>query len=299
MNLRQTEIIKELRRLKSLSINNEYPFILTIKGKEYLIKKSKSSLLPVLNLHYNKNQNDKESFDLVIQFLDESMNTKIAEKRFNSLVNSTLANKLGIPDKEKGYYGQPVKINLSIDLEDISKIILELCQLFSEKEDIDIVCTYYLFLDFNNISPNDLILHNTSQEFKKLEDTIDLTIQKLLFNGFSKSIEIFQDQGKKSPVLIIIFNTDDNNENFSIYLHTPPLNNTELENVFARIKKFELMDYTSIFELYDNEIDTRLDLTYQNLSFCKLFIIKYLEVLFPGIDINTLQSDIIDFSKIE
>lgn len=301
MDLRQKEIIKELRKLKSLSTNYGYHFCMTIREKEFRVRKSKRSLLPVLSLHYNASQIENEDFVLLIQFLDESMNNRIAEKRFNSLVNSALAKKLGIPDKDYGYQSQFVKTNLSKDIfkneEDISKILLELCQLFSEKEDIEFECTFNLFLDFNK-SLNNLILPNMSVESKTLEDAIESTIQKLLFHGYSKSLEIFKDSEKEHLVQTIIFTADENNENFSIDLHTLPFDNTELEKVFARINKFELIEYTTKIEVYDNAIYIRLDLTFKNLFFCKYFIPKYLKVLFPIIDINSLQSEIIDFSEI-
>lgn len=302
MDLRQKEIIKELGRLKYLSTNYGYHFSMTIREKEFKVKKSKRFLLPVMSLHYKMNQFANEVFILVIQFLDESMNKKIAEKRFNRLVNSTLANKLGIPDTNPVYHGQLIEINFFKDIfkneVEISKILLELCFLFSGKDDIEFECTFNLFHDFNNKSLNNLILSNTFTEFKKLEYAIDTTIQKLLFHGYSWCLEIYNDSEKEHLIQSIIFTADEHNENFSICLYTPPFDNNALETVFARIKKFEFMDYTTNIEIYDNTIDTRLDLIFQNLFFCKHFLPKYLKVLFPSIDINRLQSDIIDFTKI-
>ena len=305
MTDRKEYIVNELKRLKSLSLINKGQFSLSIREKNVKDKKSGKSLLPALTIFYAKPPDSHyHSYILIIQFLNEAEKMKTAERRYKKLLNSPLADNFDFPGNNTYYkLGSTVKCILCNDvkkIEEAADTLLYLCRLFSEKGNLDIECTFNYFQDLNN-NPHTIDHISKSDSFseaEKLISAIETTVQNLLFYGFTWELEIFKGKEGDCYVQSIIFTADELNEKFSLYLHSPRFDNEELEGLFSRIRTFHLNEYITNIEMYDNELDTRLDLNYQNILLCRGFIISYLKLIYPDWNIHSLHTDIIDICKL-
>ena len=175
-----------------------------------------------------------------------------------------------------------------------------MCQLFSGRKDIEIDVSFNLCLDHNKKILDYAIKLETSDfqnySFAKILDSI---LQDIQFTGNSLALEIYKDEDNEEPIQTIIINFDSTYEFYSLYNHSSRLCNHELEDLFARLRNFESLEYLNQLDMYDNSIVASLHFNLSQVPFYIGLICNYLTILYPEIDFNCIHTEIIDLSKIK